>query len=551
MEIKTTMDSIKSGVPAEVPPVDDKSTNRSIISPKVSDRIASAFLWGFAGLTIGILLFILGFILYHGFVSDNLIETKVIPSTSKTVMVPWMDEPALIIANKGLKLTDLQVQDLIDLFAGSPSNWGNLTEQDISVQLIGLQSVPIQGEVWKFGKKITLKKDEAELIKTVEELPGAVGFLPASQAVLLKDSKVSNLNIWDMSLAVNPSVLAVENNIKIRFMNKELISRIISGDIQNWNEVGGVDLPIVFILPPEGSSGHTLLVDIKMPSGSGNIIPVSSLAEQQQLIESTPGAVGIYPYLNAKGLNLPILSYQSRHRGRNIQMSFILEPPKRAGRVGGISSIIVNTIYMVILTILFSTPIGVGAAIYLVEYANQGRLVKVLRLGTETLAGIPSIIFGLFGFIVFVGLFKLGIGLLSGTLTITLMILPTIVRTAEEALKSVPKSFREGSLALGAGKWMTIYRVVLPAAAPGIVTGVVLGVGRAIGETAALLFTMGFDYRRAESLFTSSRVLSVHLYQLVKEGISFDRAFATATILIIIILGTNLLMNSRIFRKRY
>jgi len=173
---------------------------------------------------------------------------------------------------------------------------------------------------------------------------------------------------------------------------------------------------------------------------------------------------------------------------------------------------------------------------------------EILRFGTETLAGIPSIIFGLFGFILFVMYLDIGVGLLSGTLTITFMILPTIIRASEEAIKSVPQAMRESSLALGATKWQTVVRVVVPAAIPGIMTGLILAIGRAVGETAALLFTMGSDYRLARDFLSSARVLSVHLYILVREGISFERAFATGTILIIIILLINFVTNKLIGR---
>jgi len=178
--------------------------------------------------------------------------------------------------------------------------------------------------------------------------------------------------------------------------------------------------------------------------------------------------------------------------------------------------------------------------VYLTEYTHRGTVSRVIRFGVECLAGIPSIIFGLFGMIFFVNTLKMGIGLLSGTLTLTLMILPTIIRTSEEALKTVPVGYREGSLALGATKLQTIVRVVLPAATPGILTGIILGIGRSVGESAALLFTMGSNYDLAHSLSASTRVLAVHLYLIIAEGTSFDRAFATATILIFIVLIVNL-----------
>jgi phosphate transport system permease protein len=267
-----------------------------------------------------------------------------------------------------------------------------------------------------------------------------------------------------------------------------------------------------------------------------------------EVLEKTSGAVGFCRYADALKIEDRMVKLERRKVKANITPSFFVTPPKRAGVVGGVSTIIINTIYMILLTLLFSTPIGVMAAIFLTEYAKQGKLVKILRFGTETLAGIPSIIFGLFGFLFFVSILKLGIGLLSGTLTITMMILPTIVRASEEAIKAVPVSYREGSLALGATKWQTIVHSVLPPATPGILTGVILAIGRAIGETAALLFTMGTDYRMVKDLSSSARTLSVHLYILVKEGLSFERAFATGTILIVVILVVNYATNRLVGR---
>lgn len=400
-----------------------------------------------------------------------------------------------------------------------------------------------------FASSVTRKATAEEILETMAEVSGGIALLHSSELEGREhDGKV--IPIWNLAVAVNPSVLEIKDNRKLRSLNRSKLETILGGEVSGWEEVDGIDVPLQWIQAPEGTAAHgeelALAEDQPLPG-----VAAASLEEQVRLIAETPGAAGLLPYAVAKESGLKIVKLQIRERKQNLKFSFILEEPKRAGRVGGISSIIINTIYMILLTILVAGPIGVGAAIYLTEYAKQGRMVSLLRLGTETLAGIPSIIFGLFGFIVFVSILKLGIGLVSGTLTITLMILPTIIRTSEEAIKSVPKAVREGSLALGASKWQTIYKAVLPAAMPGILTGVILGIGRAVGETAALLFTMGFDYRKVESLFTSARVLSVHLYQLVKEGISFDRAFATATILIIIVMSTNLIINSRLIRRRY
>lgn len=210
----------------------------------------------------------------------------------------------------------------------------------------------------------------------------------------------------------------------------------------------------------------------------------------------------------------------------------------------GILSMIIITIYIVLLSVIISTPIGIFAAIYLVEYSKQGKILKLIRFATETLAGIPSIIYGLFGFIFFVTVLKFSFSLLAGALTLSIMVLPTIIRTTEEALKAVPRTYREGSLALGASKLQTIIKVILPSAISGILTAVILSVGRIVGETAAVYLTAGMVARLPESVMDSGRTLSVHLYVLAKEGISFEEAFATATVLIIIVAIINFITST-------
>lgn len=245
-----------------------------------------------------------------------------------------------------------------------------------------------------------------------------------------------------------------------------------------------------------------------------------------------------------------ILIYIVSNGISHISWEFITTEYK--GSQKGILPMIVITVYIVLLSVIISTPIGICSAIYLVEYSKPGRIVRIIRFATETLAGIPSIIYGLFGFIFFVNILKLKFSLLSGAITLSIMVLPTIIRTTEEALKSVPNAYREGSLALGATKLTTISRVILPCAIPGILTAVILSVGRIVGETAAVYLTAGMVTRFPTSVFDSGRTLSVHLYLLAKEGISFQQAFATATILVIIVGLLNFLANkvaSRIKRS--
>jgi len=227
-----------------------------------------------------------------------------------------------------------------------------------------------------------------------------------------------------------------------------------------------------------------------------------------------------------------------------LSLSFLARNPVDMGRAGGIFSTIIGTIVLTLAAILIATPLGVGTAIYLTEYTWENRLTRVIRFGAECLAGIPSIIFGLFGFILFVTKLGFGWSILSGSLTLSFMLLPTIIRTSEEAIRSVPKDFREVSFSLGSTRWQMVTRVILPSALPGIVTGIILSVGRAIGETAAVIFTAGSALNLPTSVFSSSRTMSVHFYILAREGISLDNAYGTAAVLIIAILGINILTYS-------
>ena len=199
---------------------------------------------------------------------------------------------------------------------------------------------------------------------------------------------------------------------------------------------------------------------------------------------------------------------------------------------------IINTLEIVLLTLLVSIPFGIGSAIYLVEYASsKNRFVPIIQMTPETLTGIPSIVYGLFGMLFFNSLF--GISMLSGALTLAIMVLPVIMRTTEEALLSVPKNYREGSFGLGAGKLRTIFKIVLPAAMPGIFSGIVLSIGRIVGETAALIYTAGTFTKAASSVFNSGRTLSVHMYLLSKEGLNTDQAYATAVVLLVLVIIIN------------
>ena len=203
---------------------------------------------------------------------------------------------------------------------------------------------------------------------------------------------------------------------------------------------------------------------------------------------------------------------------------------------------LINTVIMTFLSLIIAIPFGIFSAIFLVEYANKGnKFVGIIRLTTETLQGIPSIVYGLFGMLFFVTALGWGYSILAGAFTMSIMILPLIMRTTEEALKAVPDTYREGSFGLGAGKLRTIFRIVLPAAVPGIMAGVILAIGRIMGETAALMYTAGTVPDIAATPMSSGRTLAVHMYNLSSEGLYMDQAYATAVILLVVVVAMNAL----------
>ena len=207
---------------------------------------------------------------------------------------------------------------------------------------------------------------------------------------------------------------------------------------------------------------------------------------------------------------------------------------------GGIWPMIVTTVYTIVISLIIATPIGILAAVYLQEYAKQGRLVRIIRFATESLTGIPSIIYGLFGAVFFVTTLKLGMSIIAASLTLTIIVLPVIIRTTEEALKTVPASYREGSLALGTTKLQTLYKVILPNAMPGILSGIILSVGRIVGESAAIFLTAGTVAAMPEGIFSSARTLTVHSYLVTQESGDIELAAAVGIVLIVIILIINL-----------
>ena len=240
----------------------------------------------------------------------------------------------------------------------------------------------------------------------------------------------------------------------------------------------------------------------------------------------------------------------------NISWELLSTKPSLIRGTTGILPNILNTLYIILITLVIVLPLGVGAAIYLNEYANNKKVVRIIELATETLSGIPSIIYGLVGMLIFVQFFSLGTSLIAGSFTLVIMTLPTVIRTTQESLKTVPNGYREGSLALGAGKWYMIRTVVLPSAIDGIVTGCILSVGRIVGESAALLFTAGManeilNFKDAVLPGNAGSTLTVSLYMYAKERGEFEIAFAIAAILLVLtfIINMSAKMTAKILKK--
>ena len=273
----------------------------------------------------------------------------------------------------------------------------------------------------------------------------------------------------------------------------------------------------------------------KMKSYSGNPLSLilAALVGLSALI-TVLTLVFIIGYILIKGIpNLSLDLFQLEYNSENVSMF-----PS-----------IINTICMTVLSLLIAGPLGMLAAVYLVEYAKKGnKLVSVIRITAETLTGIPSIVYGLFGMLFFVTTLKWGFSMLAGAFTLAIMVLPVIMRTTEEALLSVPDMYREASFGLGAGKLRTIFVVILPSAVPGILSGVILSIGRIVGETAALMYTAGTVAELPSSVMSSTRTLSVHMYALSNEGLYINQAYATAVVLLLIVLFINW-VSGRIARK--
>ncbi len=567
------------------------------------EKIGKGFLWFFAWLTVITLVVIVGYIVVNGLYTRIVTTDTVTPIVQESVPLVGLprgaksnksyndfehaqealaDAPSFsVVVPRSLRLKDLKYGQLREIFAGLQTYLGYITKQNVSAttvlftdgafeRLVSEYLLLGENYATAFDEKIVRVSTKQEIAEAINAFDGTIALVPTRIAEKLDG--VRTVGIRQISIAVHPDINALQRGRRLEVLTMDQASSLMQGKKRSWDSVGGPSIEITPAKPKQGFEGEYKPLPVQpvvlnpstelgaeiaqqvawdkaaAPDNQSTARQVRTLSGFVDTVNRNSGSIGMIRAREAKQQKLNLIEVERVTHAPNIRLSTIIKPPSRAGAVGGLSTIIINTLVMVLFVVLITTPIGVAAAVYLVEYARQGPLLKALRVGTDTLAGVPSIIFGLFGMVFFAEFLRLKTGLLSGTLTLTLMVLPTVVRTSEEALKSVSRALREGSFALGATKIQTIFRVIIPTALPGIATGMILAIGRAVGETAALLFTMGSNLALIRSFNSPIRVLSVHLYMLIRENISFSNAFAAALLLIVIVFAVNSVTNRLIGR---
>jgi phosphate transport system permease protein len=422
------------------------------------NRIAKALIWAAALVTLGVLTLILGYILVNGFYTRETRELPVLPYTND-------DSQIAVLVSRSIHLRNIDFDTLREIYIGATDNWGFISGQDrkISVYLLDDSEAFVDAvDDYLLGKPSAPAESGVQMVRSAETVEerlrqerGAIAIVPASVADAIRSTK--RLGVRDMSVVVNPNVTELVDGARIRAVTEGNLEQLLSGEMRTWGEVRAArsfsdgetnatnDRDPVRVIALDGTTIET--GSGRLPASQAVSRTVESVAEFAEAVSTTPGAIGLLPRRHSLNQNLAVLDVRFVTHSANLRPSFFWEKPSRAGEVGGISTIIINTLVMIAFVLMIATPIGVAAAVYLVEYAKQGKLLILLRVGTDTLAGVPSIIFGLFGLVFFSQFLGLQTGLLSGSLTLTMMILPTVVRAGEEALRSVPDSLREASLA--------------------------------------------------------------------------------------------------------
>ena len=489
--------------------VEGKKTSAFEIARRAVDKVAIGAIKVLSLFAVIILVVIIGYISVRAFVSEKHYDTVVIPQTSSEGI------PLALLVHKKTEIQSLSYPVLKDLFDGKTFSLRKISSIDRDVMLYIESNLEQTVKTYLGIDSKGLARSQAQsvsstqLISLMENNKGAIALVSPEFAEQVHSSKIQIVPIEDMVLAVHPSVTELIANIRLISIDQDDVEGLLGGRFSSWKELGGQDLAV-----------KVLDDSRQIPKVRGSVMPVT--------------------YQYAQDENLTTLDVNAYVRTGNLDVAYLVEKPVDSGKYGGISTIIGNTLLMVLVTVLIAAPLGVGAAAFLVEYPKNNKLLSVIRTGVDLLAGVPSIIFGLFGLLVFVQLAGWSFSLISGALTISIMILPTIVRTSEEAIRSVDRSLREASIALGATRVETIWKVVIPSATPGITTGIILAIGRAVGETAALIYTIGSSTDLATGPLDSARVLAMHIFLTITEGQSLDRAFASAFVLVVLVLFINI-----------
>ncbi len=496
---------------------------------RATNAIALGVIKGLSFFAVGLLVLIIGYLAYRGVYKSERTESDVVPAAiMEKAGIRSPQPPVTILANKKSNLKHLSWFTLQNMAVGKVSSLRRISSTDAvfflyvdedavddlaAMLCISPQQLAERGAVIASRERV-LEQGRRQDGSVVVLAGGPDGkAAPKGFLVPVLDSYV---------VAANPAVTALYDNNRVGTLSMEQAVGLLDGRITDWSELNGGDIPVTLLDTSSASSMDDAVSALASIDGAVALLPASAYYQALQ-----------------QGVPIDLLKLERIDRGPNITWAYLTGKTVESGKYGGILTIIGNTFVMVLLTTLIAGPLGIAAAVYLVEYAKKGRLASIIRAGIDVLAGIPSIIFGLFGLLVFVQLFGWSFSLISGTLTVALMILPTIIRTSEEAIHSVDRSLREASIGLGSTRIETIWKVVLPAASNGITTGIILAIGRAVGETAALIYTIGSSTDFVKSLTSSSRVLAMHIYLTITEGQSFDRAFASALVLVVVVLTIN------------
>ncbi|AEC01665.1 phosphate ABC transporter permease PstA [Parasphaerochaeta coccoides] len=493
---------------------------------KSINRFAIGSIKILSSLTVLILVVIIGYLAVRGLYKQERTQVSVLPlATAQRLGLSQTEIPFDIVANKRAEFRQVDWNMLREMAQGKIISLRRVTYVNENFFLYVDESIADE-----FARFLDLASDclasggiiVGSFRATVDGAAahnGSIAIVPRNTASSSLPSALKTIAYEEHVLVVHPTVTQLYGNNMVGVLSDVQVDLLLSGEYSSWVQLHGGDIPVALVQEKTDSSVAREVAGIEGSVGVTTQKDVFRAGEQ--------------------GFVTAVLQVNRIIRSPNLTFRYLVLPTQESGRFGGIGSIIINTFLMVFLTTLIAAPLGIAAAVYLVEYAKKGRLTSIIRSGIDVLASIPSIIFGLFGLLVFVQLLGWSFSLISGTLTVALMILPTIIRTSEEAIRSVEQRLREASIGMGATKMETIWRVVLPSALNGITTGIILAMGRAIGETAALLYTIGSSTAVATGLSSGSRVLALHIMLTINEGQSFDKAFASAFVLIVVVLIIN------------